>query len=41
MNMWEQFKKVPYNHLIKKLNICKIQLLESGEFEEFFRCIRY
>jgi len=43
MNMPEQFLRVPYIHLIKKLNICNIPLSESEEyaFDEFFRCIRY
>ena len=31
MNMWEQFKRAPYDHLIKKLNICNIPLSESEE----------
>ena len=26
--MREQFKRAPYNHLIKKLNICNIPLSE-------------
>jgi len=29
--MREQFERVPYDHLIKKLNICKIPLSESEE----------
>ena len=32
MNMREQFERVPYNHLIKKLNICNIPLSESEEY---------
>ena len=31
--MWEQFKKIPYNHLIKKLNICNIPLSDSEEYD--------
>ena len=32
--MWEQFKRAPYNHLIKKkLNICNIPLSESEEYD--------
>jgi len=31
--MREQFKIVPYNHLIKKLNICNIALSESEEYD--------
>ena len=27
--MQEQFQRVPYNHLIKKLNICNISLSKS------------
>ena len=33
--MREQFYRVPYNHLIKKLNICNIPLSESEESESF------
>ena len=33
MNMREQFKRVPNNHLIKKLNICNIPLSESEEYD--------
>ena len=33
MNMREQFWRVPYNHLIKKLNICNIPLSESEEYD--------
>ena len=33
MNMREQFKRAPYNHLIKKLNICNIPLSESEEYD--------
>ena len=29
--MQEQFKRAPYNHLIKKLNICNTLLSESEE----------
>ena len=29
--MQEQFQRAPYNHLIKKLNICDIPLSESEE----------
>ena len=39
MNLQEQIYRAPYNHLIKKLNICNIPLLESEEyttFDEFF-----
>ena len=32
MNMREQFWRAPYNHLIKKLNVCNIPLLESEEY---------
>ena len=28
-----QFLRVPYNHLIKKLNICNIQLSESEKYD--------
>ena len=31
--MREQFKRVPNNHLIKKLNICNIPLSESEEYD--------
>ena len=31
--MWEQFYRVPDNHLIKKLNICNIPLSESEEYD--------
>ena len=31
--MREQFQRAPYNHLIKKLNICNISLSESEEYE--------
>ena len=31
--MREQFLRAPYNHLIKKLNICNIPLSESEECE--------
>ena len=31
--MPEQFERAPYNHLIKKLNICNIPLLESDEYD--------
>ena len=31
--MREQFQKVPYNHLIKNLNIRNIQLSESEEYD--------
>ena len=44
MNMQEQFKRAQYNHLIKKLKICNIQLSENeenGKFEEFFRYMAY
>ena len=33
MNMREQFKRAPYNHLIKKLNICNMPLSESEEYD--------
>ena len=33
MNIREQFNKVPYNHLIKKLKICNIPLSESEEYD--------
>ena len=33
MNIREPFKRVSYNHLIKKLNICNIPLLESEEHD--------
>ena len=33
MNMREQFLRVSYNHLIKKLNICNIPLSESEEYD--------
>ena len=33
MNMREQFKRAPYNHLIKKLNICNIPFSESKEYD--------
>ena len=33
MNMREQFKKAPYNHLINKLNFCNIPLSESEEYD--------
>ena len=33
MNMREQFLRVPYNHLIKKLNTCNIPLSESEEYD--------
>ena len=33
MNICEQFWRAPYNHLIKKLNICNIPLLESEEYD--------
>jgi len=33
MNMREQFKRVPYNHLIKKLNTCNIPLSKSEEYD--------
>ena len=33
MNMREQFYRVPYNNLIKKLNICNIPLSESEEYD--------
>ena len=33
MNMQEQFKRAPYNHLIKKLNVCNIQLSEREEYD--------
>ena len=42
--MREQFLRVPYIHLIKKLNICNIPLsakVKNQKFDEFFRCIRY
>ena len=41
--MREQFQRVPYNYLIKKLNICNIpfQKVKNTTFDEFFRCIRY
>ena len=29
--MREQFQRVPYNHLIKKINICNISLAESED----------
>ena len=32
MNIREQFKRAPYNHL-KKLNICNIPLSESEEYD--------
>ena len=31
MNMREQFKRAPYNYLIKNLNICNIPLSERVE----------
>ena len=31
--MQEQFQIAPYNHLIKKLNICNIPLSESEEYD--------
>ena len=31
--MREQFKRAPYNVLIKKLNICNIPLSESEEYD--------
>ena len=33
LNMREQFKRAPYNHLVKKLNICHIPLSESEEYD--------
>ena len=33
MNMRKQIKRAPYNHLIKKLNICNISLSESEEYD--------
>ena len=33
MNIREQFYRAPYNHLIKKLNICNIPLSESEEYD--------
>jgi len=33
MNMREQFLRVPYNHLIKKPNICNIPLSGSEEYD--------
>ena len=33
MNMREQFKRAPYNHLIKKLHICNIPLSETEEYD--------
>ena len=31
--MWDQFWRVAYNHLIKILNVCSIQLSESEEYD--------
>jgi len=31
--MQEQFYRDPYNHMIKKLNICNIPLLKSEEYD--------
>jgi len=31
--MREQFERVPYNHLIIKLNSCNIPLSESEEYD--------
>ena len=31
--MREQFYRAPYNHFIKKLNICNIPLSESEEYD--------
>ena len=31
--MREQFQRTPYNHLVKKLNIYNIPLLESEEYD--------
>jgi len=33
MNLREQFYRVPYNHLIKKLKIYNIPLSESEEYD--------
>ena len=33
MYLREQFKRAPYNYLIKRLNICNIQLSESEEYD--------
>ena len=33
INMREQLRRAPYNHLIKKLNICNIPLSESGDYD--------
>jgi len=33
MTMREQFDRAPYDHLIKKLNICNIPLSESEEYD--------
>ena len=33
MTMREKFLRAPYNHLIKKLNICNIPLSESEEYD--------
>ena len=33
MNMREQFKRTPYNHLVKKLNIYNILLSEREEYD--------
>ena len=35
-NMREQVEIVPYNHLIKKLNICNIQKVKNATFNEEF-----
>ena len=31
--MREQFLRVPYNHLIKKINICNIPLSENEKYD--------